>query len=468
MTKSKKVKIAIIGTGSAGMKAYREASKYTNSICLIEGSHYGTTCARVGCMPSKLLIAASEAAHCGHHAKGFGVNYSEREIDGKKVMKRVRDERDRFVGFVVEAVESWPEDHKLFGQAKFLSDNILEVQTKDGDVKIEAERIIIATGSRPRKLALLDGLEDRVIVNDDIFNFDDLPKSIAVFGAGVIALELGQALHRLGVRATIFGRTNLGLISDPKLLKHSKDIFNDELDIVWQAKFNSVKAHDSGVEIDFETDDKNRKESFEYVLSASGRVPNLDNLGLESTSIKLNKKGLPNFDLNTGRIDDTHIFIAGDVNNILPLLHEAADDGKIAGYNAANYPDIKEFERRSKISVMFCDPQIMTVGDSFEELKSKNIDFKIGEVDFKGQGRSRVMLVNKGLLRVYGETSTGKFLGAEMTGPRAENIAHLLAWSHQSNLTVKEILDKPFYHPVIEEGVRTAFVDLLNNLEGKQ
>ena len=463
MTEIKKVKIAIIGTGSAGMKAYREASKFTDSICLIEANAYGTTCARVGCMPSKLLIAASEAAHLGEHAQGFGVNYPKREIDGKKVMKRVRDERNRFVSFVVSDVEDWPAEHKIFGHAKFLSDNILEVKTKDGDVKIEAERIIIATGSRPRTLTLLENLGDRVIVNDDIFDFDDLPKSIAVFGAGVIALELGQALHRLGVRTVIFGRSNLGPISDPDLLKHSKDIFNDELDIVWQPKINAITASKNAVEIDFD----NRKESFEYILSASGRVPNLDNLALENTSIKLNEKGIPNFDLQTGRIDQTHIFIAGDVNNILPLLHEAADDGKIAGYNAANYSDIKKFERRSKISVMFCDPQIMTVGESFAELKKQNIDFKIGQVDFKGQGRSRVMLVNKGLLRVYGDAATGKFLGAEMTGPRAENIAHLLAWAHQSNLSVKEILDRPFYHPVIEEGVRTAFVDLLKNIENK-
>ncbi|MFT6332817.1 MAG: dihydrolipoamide dehydrogenase [Lentimonas sp.] len=462
---SKKVEIAIIGTGSAGMKAYREASKTTQSIILIEGTAYGTTCARVGCMPSKLLIAASEAANYGHHAQGFGITYGARHIDGKKVMDRVRNERDRFVGFVVSDVEDWPKEHKIFGQAKFESDHILNVKTKDGDVKIEADKIIIATGSRPRIIDSLKSLGDRVIINDDLFDFEDLPKSIAVFGAGVIALELGQALHRLGVRTKVFGRTNLGPISDPSLLAHTKDIFNEELDISWQAEFDSIENLGDEVEIKYESEGRKKTEKFEYILAASGRVPNLDDLGLKNTSIKLGAKGIPNFNRKTSRIDQSHIFIAGDVNNALPLLHEAADDGKIAGFNAAHYPNIKEFERRSKINVMFCDPQIMSVGDSYKELKEKNIDFKIGEVNFKGQGRSRVMLVNKGMLRVYGDAKTGKFLGAEMAGPRAENIAHLLAWSHQSGLTVSDILDRPFYHPVIEEGVRTAFVNLQKELD---
>jgi len=104
---TREVDIAILGAGSSGMRAYREASKHTDSVLLVEGGDYGTTCASVGCMPSKLLIAAAEAAHAGQHAKAFGVNYGDRHIDGQAVMKRVKEERDRFVGFVIEDVQSW-------------------------------------------------------------------------------------------------------------------------------------------------------------------------------------------------------------------------------------------------------------------------------------------------------------------------------------------------------------------------
>ena len=134
-----------------------------------------------------------------------------------------------------------------------------------------------------------------------------------------------------------------------------------------------------------------------------------------------------------------------------------------AGDNAGRYPDIRAGLRRSSISAVFSDPQIAMVGESFKQLETRLGNcgcFATGEVSFEGQGRSRVMLRNKGILHVYGEQGTGRFLGAEMIGPNAEHLAHLLAWAHQNKMTVSEMLDMPFYHPVIEEGVRTALRDL--------
>ena len=107
----------------------------------------------------------------------------------------------------------------------------------------------------------------------------------------------------------------------------------------------------------------------------------------------------------------------------------------------------------------------MMVGETHRALLSSGTDFEVGSVDWSDQGRARVMGVGQGLLRVYGERNTGRFLGAEMVGPRAEHLAHLLAWSLQSRLTVAEILERPFYHPVIEEGVRTALRQLNHNLQ---
>ena len=432
MKQSKKVDVAIIGAGSAGMRAYRTVTKYTDSVVLIEGGEYGTTCARVGCMPSKLLIAAAEAAHLSEHASAFGINYSERSIDGEAVMKRVRDERDRFVGFVIEDVEGWPQEHRIMGRARFTSDHRLLV---DDNIEIEASRIIIATGSRTNVIPPFKEFGDRLIVNDDIFQWKTLPKSVAVFGAGVIGLELGQALHRLGVRVTLFGRSHsVGPLTDPEVINKAIELFSNEFTFHPHAEVNSRSRTENGVEIEYVVDGQPKVEEFEYALAATGRIPNLDNLGLENTSLNLNERGIPSFDIHTGRIEQSHIFIAGDANNVIPLLHEAADEGEIAAFNAAHYPNIRRFKKSAPISVIFSDPQIMMVGQTHRELTQSGVDFKIGEVDWQQQGRSRVMLMNKGLLRVYGEQNTGRFLGAEMIGPRAEHLAHLLAWTHQSNL----------------------------------
>ena len=457
------VDVAIIGAGSAGMRAYREATKATDSVLLIEGGAYGTTCARVGCMPSKLLIAAAEAAHHGRHTAPMGVTYAPPTIDGAAVMRRVQAERDRFVGFVVEAVEGWPEDHRVQSTATFRSDT--ELDLADGR-RVAADRIVIATGSRSSVPRVFEGFGDRLAVNDDVFDWDDLPSSVAVFGAGVIGLELGQALSRLGVRTTLFGRDNLvGPLTDPEVLATARSLFAEEFPFHPHAEVTRHGRSDDGVEIDYLEDGETRTERFDWALVATGRQPNVDALGLENTTLERDGRGVPVHDRYTGQCGDSRIFIAGDANNRLPLLHEAADEGLAAGYNAGNYPEIRRLARSAPISVMFTDPQVMMVGASFRELTECGADFVIGEVDWSDQGRARVMGVNKGLLRVYGERNTGRFLGAEMVGPRAEHLAHLLAWSLQSNLTVGEILERPFYHPVIEEGVRTALRTLNRALE---
>ncbi|NNK57104.1 MAG: dihydrolipoamide dehydrogenase [Desulfofustis sp.] len=210
------------------------------------------------------------------------------------------------------------------------------------------------------------------------------------------------------------------------------------------------------MQIDFIADGQSHQESFEYVLSATGRVPNVELLCLEHTSIALDEHGVPLFNPYSGQAGDSHIFIAGDATNHLLLLHEASDEGQAAGFNAANFPEVRHFKKSTPLVIVFSDPQIMMVGQSYAELQKLGVEFVIGEVNWRSQGRSRVMLVNRGLLRVYGEKGTGRFLGAEMVGPRAEHIGHLLAWAHQSHLTVSEMLERPFYHPVVEEGVRSA------------
>ena len=205
------------------------------------------------------------------------------------------------------------------------------------------------------------------------------------------------------------------------------------------------------------------RESVDYVLAATGRRANVDKLDIENSGVELDNRGIPLADRFTLQTSVPHLFIAGDASNQLPLLHEAADQGRIAGDNAGRFPDIRAGLRRSAISVVFSDPQIAMVGSTLRELNQKYSScgcFEIGEVSFEDQGRSRVMLRNKGLLHVYGEHGTGRFLGAEMMGPNVEHIAHLLAWAHQQQMTISQMLDMPFYHPVIEEGLRTALRDL--------
>jgi len=462
--KTLRTEVAVIGAGTAGMTGYRAAKTGGKQTLLIEGNVYGTTCARVGCMPSKLLISAADAAHALHAAPGFGIHPGDIRIDGKAVLARVRSERDRFVGFVVAGVDAYPAEDKVHGHARFLSPTQLQV---DDHTLIEAERFVIATGSTaivPDEWKLAG---PRVIISDDVFDWEDLPDSVAVAGTGVIGLELGQALHRLGVRVTVFGRgVSVAQLSDPEVLDSARSAMADELDVRFKTRIVKVEEHGDGLSITSEdTNGDQQVEHFSYLLSAIGRRPNVHQLGLEHTGLERDHHGIPLYDKVTMQCGTSAIFIAGDADNERPLLPEAADQGRIAGDNAARWPEVRPGLRRTPLTIAFTEPQIATAGASYAELCITHAGrFAVGKVSFENQGRSRVMLQNKGMLRVYAEFRSGRFLGAEMIGPRAENIGHLLAWAVQARLTVEAMLDMPFYHPVVEEGVRTALRDLAHHL----
>lgn len=455
--------VAIIGTGTAGMNAYRAARKAGKRALTIEGGVYGTTCARVGCMPSKLLIAAAEAAHAVSDASAFGVRVEgDVTIDGRAVMQRVRSERDRFVGFVLQDVEAFPAEDKLRGYARFVSDTVLEV---DDHTRIEASAVVIATGSSPVILDMYKPAGDRLIVNDDVFEWEDLPHRVAVIGPGVIGLELGQALARLGVHIRMFGVQGLlGGLSDVAVRDAALKAFQSEFYLDTDATVENVRRVGDEVEITFiDLQGKRVVDRFDYVLMATGRRPNVAGLGLENTSVPLDERGIPQFDRNTMQVGDLPIFIAGDVNNDVPLLHEASDEGRIAGANAARYPDVQSGLRRAPLAIVFSDPQLAAVGQRVHELEPGT--YITGEVSFDNQGRSRIIRKNRGRLHVYADKNTGRFLGAEMAGPAAEHIGHLLAWSLQQGMTIERMLEMPFYHPVIEEGLRTALRDAQAKLE---
>lgn len=447
------VDVAILGAGTAGMSARRAALAEGASVLMVDPGPFGTTCARVGCMPSKLLIAAADAAHHAHAAHRFGVHPELVRIDGPAVMRRVQSERDRFVGFVDEVIDEAREDDELLvGRGRVVGPGRLEV---DDHSEVRFRSLVIATGGAPFVPPPFRGLEAVTLTNEEVFELEDLPESVLVIGLGVIGLELGQSFHRLGARTTLLGvGGTVGPLTDPDVLAEAHAVFAAELDLHPDYTLNSVERVDGGVRIDFvDSQGAHRVEVFEKLLMAAGRRSTLGRLGLETLDADLEA-----LDPDTLQLGDLPVFVAGDVNNLHPLLHEAADDGKIAGANAARFPDIRAVSRRTPLGIVFSDPQIGVVGGGFDALQ--DCEAVAGEVSYGNQGRARVQGINQGKVRIYADKHSGKLLGAELLGPRVEHLSHLLAWAVQAGLTVEQALEMPFYHPVVEEGVRTALRDL--------
>jgi dihydrolipoamide dehydrogenase len=460
---TRNVDVAIIGAGTAGLNARREVEKAGGTPLLIESGTYGTTCAKVGCMPSKLLIAAADAAHGVASAGKFGIDVANGwTANGKKVIERVRSERDRFAGFVVEDTEALPAEQRLHGHARFIGPKTLEV---DGHTRVNANAIVIATGSSPVFPPPFDTIREHVLISDDIFELEDLPQSMAIIGTGIIGLELGQALHRLGVEVVFFTPFEaLGPFTDPEIKKVTHEILGAELALQLKSEMLEATPMDNGIRLRFR--DRHGAEHvqvFEKVLVAAGRRPNVADLQLSDAGVSLDERGRPSWDPRTTQITDTPIFMAGDVSGHIPLLHEASDEGRIAGANSMLYPDVSAHVRRAPLAIAFTNPQMGTVGRRFADLDPDAIE--IGEVSFSNQGRSRVMGENHGLMRIYGDRECCTVIGAEMIGPRVEHMAHLLAWVAQERVTVTRALQMPVYHPVVEEGMRTALRDLARKLK---
>lgn len=465
--------VVILGVGTAGLNARREVERAGKRWLMVQDGPYGTTCARVGCMPSKLLIAAADAVHDIGRAELFGVHVDPAavRVDGPAVLARVRRERDRFVGFVLDDQAKLAPELNPRGRARFVASTTIHVDDGPGTpvrLCIQARAAVIATGSRPNVPRELAGVGDRLLTNDSVFELRDLPRSVAVVGMGVIGLELGQALHRLGARVKLFSRRgSISGLTDPHVRAKARSIFESELDVVCDATILGATPVGDGVRVTWHGGDAAAEQSdtFEYVLAATGRRANVDDIGLETTGLARDAGGVPLHDSTTMQCGAAPIFIAGDVASHRGVLHEAADEGRIAGRNAALWPAVAPGERRAAMAVTFSDPNVALVGLRHADLHAAV--HATGAVSFDNQGRSRVAGKNAGLVHLYGERPTGRLVGAEMVGPRMEHLAHLVAWCVQRQLTVDEVLALPFYHPVYEEGLRTGLQDLRRALHAR-
>lgn len=445
--------IIIIGAGTAGISAYKEAIKHTQNILIVNDGPWDTTCARVGCMPSKVLISSANRAYEIQSTSNLGLSVSA-SIDTSQVMTHVRALRDRFTQATLKDVEQWNAQHKVSGFATFIDADTIQV----GGLIYQAKSFIIAVGSTPNINAewkILLG--DRLITSNEIFELPTLPNSLAVIGSGVIALELAQAMHRLGVHTTMFTRSQrVGTLSSPNLQQLAQHTLSEELDIRFQTLPHTVSKSDHGVRLHFEDQNPSTSLEYDYLLMATGRQSLLNGLKLENIDPSFKElKNLP-ISFETKQLGNFPIFVVGDAFTDTPIQHEAALEGKTVVQNCLNYPHLSRLKTLTPLGIVFTQPEMVIVGKSFKQLNSQNIAFVLGYADYSRQGRALVLGKNQGAVELYIDKASRKLLGAELFVEAAEHLGHLLAWVIDEELTIDEILQKPFYHPTLEEGLRTA------------
>lgn len=449
----RKVEVAILGAGSAGLYALAEVRKKTDAFLLINGGPLGTTCARVGCMPSKQFITlADHYGRLGQYGNA-GIGVGEGRADIPRVFSHVRRYRDGFVKELVDSVHSLG-DRFIEGYARFVDEGLLEV----AGARIRAEKVIIATGSRPVVPEAWRRFGDRIFTSDTLYEMEDLPDSIAVIGLGAIGLEMAVTFMRLGIEVTgVDLLETVAQLRDPVVAAEAVASMRRRF-ILW---LGAAAQLQEGANNRLVVQAGNRRAEMDAVLVSLGRRPNLDTLGLDRAGVTSDAQGLPDFDRATMQIRGLPLFIAGDACGERAVLHEAADEGRIAGYNAVR-DEAVAFTRKPPLQITFTHPDIAVIGAGWEELDPDRT--VVGECRLSSSGRAVLMEEEEGVVRIYADRADGRIRGAALVAVQGEHLAHLLAWAVMEGFTVERMLSLPYYHPCIEETLAQALKHLRSSL----
>lgn len=324
--------------------------------------------------------------------------------------------------------------------------------------------IVIATGSVPTVPDDWKALGEGVLTTDSLFDLKQLPVSIGVIGLGAIGLEMGIALSRLGVRVVgVEQEMSLSGMTDPYVEAIVRRHFEHDM-TMWLGAAVDISRNPSGSFKLRSKDDGKKSTDVDCILVALGRRPTLSTLGLDSARIVVDDDKV-DVDPQTMRIGTSNFYLAGDVSGMRPLQHEAADEGAIAGWNAARCEAPRSWPRRLPLSIAFTNPDFTSIGCPFDELPG---DAVIVEGTSDGNARSKIARAHDAVVRLYVSPADGRLLGATVFARGGEHLAHLIAWAVQRGEKVEDMRRMPFYHPAVEEIVQTALRAAAKKLSGHQ
>ncbi|MCL5985441.1 MAG: dihydrolipoyl dehydrogenase [Actinobacteria bacterium] len=449
---------AVIGAGSAGLRAMARILNKTDNALIFEGGKEGTTCARIGCMPSKAFIHVANMMHTTTLFEHVGIEFDgDLKFDSRKAMKHVRDIRDSLVEGTINGYRHF-HDKVVHEYAEFIDPMTLRA----GDTTYKCKAIVLACGSTPIVPPGWNLVDDKIITTDTVFELEELPKTALVIGMGAIGIELGQAMSRMGVKVT--GVEMLDVIAgiqDPVIEREFKAALSNEFEIMTKttAILDSVNEK---VFLKSMESWEGLSRGFDLIVLASGRRLNFDHLNIEESGLTLGEGKVPVYDKNTLKCEGQNVFIAGDASFRRPLLHEATDEGIIAGLNAVSDGKLVSFKPRVPLSIIFTDPNVCSVGQQYNELTPDS--FVIGVGSYANQGRAAVSDIDFGLIHIYVDKNSRKILGAEMAAPAGEHLSHSIASYIQNKMTVDEAFRIPYYHPTFEEGISSALNNAMRKL----
>ena len=461
--------VVIVGSGPAGYVAAIRASQLGLKTACIEKSldsegksQLGGTCLNVGCIPSKALLDSSHRySDALNHFSDHGIEVSKPKLDIPKMMKR----KEKVVAQLTAGVGGLLKANKvttIFGEAKVLNANQVQVSTLDKTEIIETKNIVIASGSLPINIPVAPIDHNNIVDSTGALEFESVPKKLGIIGAGVIGLELGSVWARLGSEVTILEAMDDFLpMADSKISKDVLKEFNKQgLNINLGSKVTSAKSSTKNVKVSFENQDGNAELSFDKLIVAVGRKPNTKNLFDENSGLLLDEKGfIPVNDFCETRVKN--IWAVGDVVRGPMLAHKASEEGvmvveRIAGKHAEMHYDLVP-------SVIYTHPEVAWVGKNEAELLESGIEFKTGSFPFAASGRALATGESAGFVKVIAHKKTDTILGVHAFGPSAADIVQQGVVAMEFGASAEDLGLTIFSHPTVSEALHEAAMAVNGN-----
>lgn len=460
-----KYDVAIIGSGPGGYVAAIRCAQLGMKTAIIEKyDRLGGTCLNVGCIPSKALLDSTELFHkANSEFEAHGIKIKDLEADMSRMISRKND----VVIQTCSGIDFLMKKNKIdvfHGMGSFVDDHTIKISSDKETQEIQADKIIIATGSKPITPLNFNYDKNRVITSTEALNITRLPKHMVIIGGGVIGLELGSVYARLGVQVEVVEYMDTILAGMDKdcakeLMRSLKKLgfrfhLSNEVVRVEGMKTKAkvyVKPRSGGEEILIDTD---------YCLVAIGRRAYTDQLGLENVGIEVDEKGKIKVDDHL-RTQKSHIYAIGDVIKGAMLAHKAEEEGIfVAELMAGQKPHINY---NLIPGVVYTWPEVAAVGQTEEQLKAEGRSIKVGKFPFKALGRARASMDVDGMVKIIADKETDEVLGVHIVGARAADMIAAAVAVMEYRGSAEDISRMSHAHPTYMEAVKEAALAATEN-----
>ena len=450
--------VVVLGAGPGGYVAAIRAAQLGKSVAIIEEKYWGGVCLNVGCIPSKALLRNAELANIFKHDRElFGIS-GEAHFDYGRNWDRSREVaegRMKGVHFLMKKNKIKEFD----GRGTFVDSKTINVAlTGGGETQVTADNVIIATGSQVRLLPGVQ-LSDRVVTYETQILTRDLPKSIAIIGAGAIGMEFGYVLNAYGVDVTIIEFLDRALPNEDEEV--SKEIAKAYqklgIKILTSTAVQSVTDRGNDVVVKYQGADGSGGGEIvvDKVLSAVGFAPNVTGYGLENTGVALTDRGAIAIDDHM-RTNVPGVYAIGDVTGKLMLAHVAEAQGVVAAETLAGAETMPLGDYRMMPRATFTSPQVASFGLTEAQARAEGHDVKVAKFPFMANGKAHGLGETTGFVKVVADAAHNEFLGAHMIGPDVSELLPELTLAQKWDLTADEVARNVHTHPTLSEAIQEA------------